>query len=256
MFTWKRSGDAKFAKGKGHMPKMLLPATILVAVACGTSILVGAACGNSTPTEVGTPDAGEVVVPTLDGGNTMEEIDTGTPVVDSSLPPNDTGVDSSPAMDAGDPCKVGQAKSSTDAGLDLFGSIIYFADGAIIPAGKYRVSYVDGCMKYGGGQGWTVNAFAAGQGVNWRIVAETKTSELATPPGTVGYAVGAGAYANFEDCVTASKAVPPVDFDLPADSRVGVYLKDSPYSDNQEGEGGRNPKWELTSLVGACGSDN
>ena len=31
-----------------------------------------------------------------------------------------------------------------------------------LPAGRYRVEYVDGCLKYSGSQGWSLNAYADG----------------------------------------------------------------------------------------------
>jgi hypothetical protein len=56
------------------------------------------------------------------------------------------------ADDAGS-CDLGTAQNGATAqNLSLFGDVTWFADGAVLPAGRYRISYVDGCMKYGSGQ--------------------------------------------------------------------------------------------------------
>lgn len=68
------------------------------------------------------------------------------------------------------------------------------------------------------------------------------------PPGTIGYAPGAGAFTSFDDCVAASRAVAPVEFELATEQRVGVWLLDSPYSDNMAGVEGNNPRWRLDNI--------
>jgi hypothetical protein len=142
---------------------------------------------------------------------------------------------------------------ATAGELDLFGTPSYFNGGEPLPVGRYRVRYVDGCMKYGGGQGWTVNAYAADRSC-WYVVGATTADRIVVPPGTVGYAVGAGAYATFDECVTASAMVPPVEFELTTERPVGVWLLDSPYSDNMSGVDGRNPRWALEPVTPACGT--
>ena len=69
-------------------------------------------------------------------------------------------------------------------------------------------------------------------------------------PGTDGYAPDAGAYADFDSCVAASLLSPPVMFQHPG-GVLGVWLQDSPYTDNTAGPDGGNPRWELT-LLGNC----
>lgn len=69
-------------------------------------------------------------------------------------------------------------------------------------------------------------------------------------PGNVGVFAGSGAYAEFEDCVTASKLLPPVTYEHPG-GKLGIWLQDSNYPDNVAGLDGRNPKWSLKRL-GAC----
>ena len=141
-------------------------------------------------------------------------------------------------------CSYGVAESSATASdLSLFGTAAYFNGGQPLPAGHYVVTYVDGCMKYGSGQGWTVNAYADGHD-GWWLVGATTSDKLLVLPGTVGYAAGAGAFDAFEDCVTASKLSTPVTF-THAGGVLGIWLQDSPYSDNSAGENDRNPAWRL-----------
>jgi hypothetical protein len=147
-------------------------------------------------------------------------------------------------------CSFGAATSqATASDLSLFGTPAYFNDGQPIPAGTYVVTYVDGCLKYGGGQGWTVNAYANGSD-GWWLIGATTSDKILVLPGTDGYAPDAGAYADFDSCVAASLLSPPVMFQHPG-GVLGVWLQDSPYSDNTAGENDRNPTWRLDA-VGAC----
>jgi hypothetical protein len=149
----------------------------------------------------------------------------------------------------GSSCDLGEvASTGTQDNLDLFGTVIYFADGAALPAGRYRATYVDGCMKYGGGQDWTIHAYAAAEPFGWWFVGETTADKIVAPPGTVGYAASNGAFATFAECVAANLALSPLEFDF-AGGKLGVWLQDSPYSDNMAGEDARNPKWQLTLLA-------
>lgn len=148
--------------------------------------------------------------------------------------------------DAG--CGLGEASSTATSGeLDLFGTPAYFNDGLPLPAGRYRVTYLDGCMMYGSGQGWTVNAYASDQAC-WYVIGETTGDRIVVPPGTIGYAPGSGAFASFDDCVAASRTIAPVEFELAAEQRVGIWLLDSPYSDNMAGVDGNNPRWRLDNI--------
>lgn len=152
-------------------------------------------------------------------------------------------------------CGLGSAGSfATQSSLDLFGQTVFFADGGALPAGHYRVTYVDGCMKYSAPQDWSVNAYAEDGGSDhWWLVngpgGQAGTTEILMPPGTVGFLVDAGGYATFTDCVNANLQLDqPRDFDFDG-GQLGLWLGDSPYSDNVAGDNGRNPKWSLT-LVG------
>jgi hypothetical protein len=151
--------------------------------------------------------------------------------------------------DAGSSCGVA-GSYATQQSLDLFGQIVYYAGGAALPSGRYRVQYVDGCMKYNAGQDWAVNAYADGHDSFW-LVGDTTSDRILIPPGTVGFLVGSGGFATFDECVAANLALPAKEFQF-AGGKIGVWLSDSPYSDNVAGVDGRNPKWSLTLLEGNC----
>jgi hypothetical protein len=144
-----------------------------------------------------------------------------------------------------DPCNFGEASSAgTNEALNLFGEIVYFADGAVLPAGRYRAQFVDGCMKYASDQAWTVHAYA-NSSIAWWLVGDSSADQIVVPPGTVGYSTDNGAYAAFEECVAANLLLPPTEFDF-AGGKLGVWLLDSQYTDNVAGVDDRNPKWKLT----------
>jgi hypothetical protein len=167
--------------------------------------------------------------------------------------------DSSSDASADASCGFGSAGSfATQASLDLFGQTVFFADGGSLPAGHYSIAYVDGCMMYSNvNQGWTVNAHT---GDRWYLVdgpgGGSATTEILSPPGTYGYLVDAGAYAVFADCVTANvQQDKPAEFDFDG-GVLGLWLSDSPYSDNVAGDNGRNPKWSLTLVGQPCPNAN
>jgi hypothetical protein len=155
-------------------------------------------------------------------------------------------------------CILGTVGSfATQGSLDLFGQTVYYADGGTLPQGRYRLRYLDGCMKYNAGQDWTVNAVPPGTtGSSWWIVngpgGVASTALIVVPPGTAGTQVGSGGYAQFADCVAANQAQDtPRDFDYDG-GPLGVWLLDDPYSDNVAGDNGDNPKWSLELLQGTC----
>ena len=150
--------------------------------------------------------------------------------------------------DAG--CSYGSAASlATPGNLNLFGEVAYFADGGALPPGTYEVQYVDGCMKYASSQDWTIHAYADGRD-GWWLVGATTAQKYLMPPGTVGYAASNGAFADFAACVAANTLLPPTDFEFDG-GVLGVWLQDSPYTDNVAGLDGGNPRWKLT-RKGAC----
>jgi hypothetical protein len=149
-----------------------------------------------------------------------------------------------------DTCGLGSAGSfATDESLDLFGEVTYFHAGKPLPDGRYRVQYEGGCMKYSANQDWAVHAFQDGSDAFW-LVGDTTAQRLTIPPGTFGFLVGMGGHASFEECVTANLALEPVEFEF-AGGKLGLWLQDSPYSDNLAGVDGSNPTWSLT-LLGDC----
>lgn len=204
--------------------------------------------------DAGATDAGAVV----DAGEDAGVFDAGVMPVDAGLDGGldagldgglDAGLDAGVDPDAG--CSFGNAASLAVPGmLDLFGQISYFGDGGVLPGGRYRVRYIDGCMKYSSSQDWTIHAYADGS-IAWWLVGANSSIKYIMPPGTVGYAASNGAFSLFADCVTANLMQPPIDFDFDG-GVIGVWLQDSPYSDNLAGENGRNPSWSLTRL-GGCG---
>ena len=198
-------------------------------------LLVG--CGSSTNFgNDGGPDASGADATIADGGSDAS---------DSGVSFGDGGV-----ADAS--CGFGSAGNfATQASLDLFGQTVFFVDGGALPAGHYQIAYVDGCMKYGAPQDWTVNAYAEDAGSDhwWVVRNSSGTQTVLTPPGTSGYLVDAGGYATFTDCVNANLLQDqPKEFDFDG-GPLGLWLADSPYTDNVAGDNGRNPKWSLT-LVG------
>src|SRR5215207_8503848 len=67
------------------------------------------------------------------------------------------------APDAAAECDLGTATNSAAATEpSLFGQIVPFADGASMPAGRYRIEYIGGCFKYAPWQWWAIHADASG----------------------------------------------------------------------------------------------
>jgi hypothetical protein len=205
--------------------------------ALASSLLLAAACSSSKPKTVD------------GGGSTDAHTDTGPDVaVTHDAATKETGgTKDAGTKDAGPGCTFGQAASqATATDLNLFGTPEYFNNGQPIPAGSYRLTYVDGCMMYGPGQGWTVNAYANGSD-GWWLVGATTSDKILVLPGTIGYAPDAGAFSDFASCVAASLLSPPVTF-THTGGVLGIWLQDNPYTDNTAGENDRNPSWRLDGL--------
>ncbi|MCC6644592.1 MAG: hypothetical protein IT374_03345 [Polyangiaceae bacterium] len=132
--------------------------------------------------------------------------------------------------------------------LQLFGDPLYFANGDVVPAGTYRFTYLDGCMKYSDSQSWTVNAYATGTYATWQVIGDDPGVFLGTLPGKSDYSTGGGADSDFEACVDEGKTMPPLDVVFATPSKIGVRLSDSPVTDNAAGLNGRNPTWRLTKV--------
>jgi hypothetical protein len=143
------------------------------------------------------------------------------------------------------PAEVGDDLGVSPRG-DILGAVVRFAGGQRLPAGRYRVEYVDGCLKYSGSQGWSLNAYADGHD-GWWLVGETTVDRVVVLPGTVGFIVGAGGFSTFGACVAENRTLPPIEFTF-GGGKLGVWLADRPYHDNLSGEDGRNPVWRLIKL--------
>lgn len=149
--------------------------------------------------------------------------------------------------------------------IDTTGSVQYFAGGAALPAGRYRVTYVDGCMQYGGDiagveqWGWTIdtgsvagNPALSGSPYSGEcvLVGAASGDVVAALPGTTNPPPGIASYA---DCVSANKAMDaPLDFDF-AGGKLGLFVEDLLAGDDVGGQsmGGVSPTWRLTALA-AC----
>jgi len=224
------------------------------------SLLLAAACSSSkhptrdgavpTDADTGTDAAGSkdaAIGKDADGTKDAGNKDAAM-TKDAAVAKDAAGTKDAAAKDAGPSCTFGQATSQASASdLSLFGTPAYFNNDQPLPAGTYRLTYVDGCMKYGSGQGWTVNAYANGTDA-WWLVGATPSDKILVLPGTAGYAPDAGAFSDFASCVSASLLSPPVTF-THTGGVLGVWLQDSPYSDNTAGEDDRNPTWRLDGVT-------
>jgi hypothetical protein len=135
----------------------------------------------------------------------------------------------------------------------------HFAKGAKLPAGRYRIEYVDGCNTYGIGCDWTVHGSKSQPGLMSCFLVADDSSVLTLTPGTSGVYVDSdptigGAYATYAECVAANCTQPPIDFDFPGGT-LGVQRDGGGTLgavDDQGGEamGGRSPTFRLSRLDG------
>ncbi|MFT3709471.1 MAG: hypothetical protein QM817_17690 [Archangium sp.] len=153
-------------------------------------------------------------------------------------------------------CVVGSATTRATANdLSLFGTPVYFANHADLPAGEYRVANAGGCMKYGPGQNWMTQAWEDGSSAWWLIGANT-TDRKFMLPGVFGW-TGLGGTprdvgdANFSTCVSKNRASPSKTF-THTGGPLGIMLVDAIYSDNTSGEMDQNPAWVLTHVNADC----
>jgi len=199
--------------------------------------------------------------------------DAGAP--DSGAP--DTGAPDSGAPDTGAPpvdlcraepapaCKLGTGiVLPEDVTVDVQGATVhYYGGGAALPAGRYRLSYVDGCLTFGGGPsdglgiGWTINGQTDAPGLFNCFLVGDDGAPFLVAPGTVGALVGPdrsaaqGAFATCAECVAANCNVAPVDFDFKG-GKLGVARDAGGIGAiddlGGESEGGRSPTYRLTRL--------
>ncbi len=174
-------------------------------------------------------------------------------------------VDASTREDAGAPDDAGCAASdacASDAGsfaselLTVFPgpTTSFFAGGAALPAGEYRITYEDGCWK-SGVVAWTVNLGLEG----YFVVAGEPAEPVVMAPGTVGTFAGLGAFSSYTECVAANLGQPAVTFNF-AGGRLGLRLQSTPEDllimrflllEGGESQGGHSPTFRLT-CVGSC----
>jgi hypothetical protein len=134
--------------------------------------------------------------------------------------------------------------------LDVTGPETYFVGGAPLPAGRYRVEYIDGCMMWGStGFGWSI-----GEGITLGalqeeclLVGDTTTTVVGVLPGIEGAGVP-----KYSDCVAQSRMLPPLDVSY-AGGKLGIFNGDTVQFDDigGEAEGGVSPTWRL-SLLSLC----
>jgi polyisoprenoid-binding protein YceI len=98
-----------------------------------------------------------------------------------------------------------------------------------------------------------VHAYENGS-IAWWIV-DDETANVVMAPGTAGYSVATGAFADFDACVAANLANDaPVELEH-AGGRLGVLVRDSPVDDNMAGVDGRNPSYRLEAVDGCVSLD-
>jgi hypothetical protein len=171
---------------------------------------------------------------------------------DAGVPPPMTTGCMQPTASA--TCKLASgAMLPEDITVMLIDQQQWFAGGADLPAGRYRLTYLDGCFCYGvpvATLGWTVHASkAAGFGC-FLIGANGMT--LMPTPGTDGFTVDAGSFETYAKCVAANCGQAPLDFDF-AGGKLGVArnggtaLAEFDDSDGSD-MGGRGPTFRLSRL--------
>jgi hypothetical protein len=186
--------------------------------------------------------------------------DSGTPATDASRP-TDPAFGSCKDL-AGATCEVAPGVTlPQEITLNVRSNQPqWFRDGAKFPAGRYRISYVDGCNTYGPKCRWTIHS-ATEMLSEMNIVAIGMDLILALAPGTVGACDADTAFESYGDCVAANCMLPPLDFDYPggpiAIQRNGgadlepsiLFNKEGPLDDlGGETVGGRSPTYRLTKL--------
>jgi hypothetical protein len=167
-----------------------------------------------------------------------------------------------PPCDLGDGIVLPEALTVDVAG----GAIQYYAHGAVLPAGRYQLSYVDGCATFGGrpsdglNVGWTVNGQATMPGVWGCYLAAADGAAFAVTPGTTGTFAGpstddgiGGAFMTYAECVEANCDLPAFEFDFPG-GKLGVGRDGGGVGSvddlGGEAEGGVSPTFRLYRMDG------
>jgi hypothetical protein len=146
-------------------------------------------------------------------------------------------------QDVPDACDLPQGVSlpeeiSAEVRGDALAPIVYYAGGAPLPRGRYRVSYVKGCFTC------CVTLLD-----NFWLVGEDIFSLITTLPG--GSAEGPD-IPPVASCPVVDAPYPDLELEF-AGGKLGVWLSDAVAIENidGDGEGGPNPTWRLT-LLEAC----
>jgi hypothetical protein len=224
-----------------------------LAMPAGPASSAGAGTSGSAGALAGRDGAGSEAMP-------MSDASIGLPVAGSAadaqvgMPMNDAGVP--PATD-GSVCDPADSSTLLEELTVDPAAVAYFAGGAELPAGRYRVAYVDGCRKFNSftNSGWTVHGTPASliHATQYSIVTGSEADFLMVAPGTFGLMVGDGgdpygAFDTYQACVSANLLVPPADFDFEGGT-LGILDggDGSPFDDvSGTTEGGRNPTFRLT----------
>lgn len=205
--------------------------------------------------------------------------------ISGSAPPDAAAPDASAAMDDAGVDVIDAASMVGDAAIspsacaqladdgvcDLGGGVIlpedltlleveqavYFAGGASLPAGRYRIAYVDGCRRFEPSNGgWTVHGSVltiTGTSACW--VVDGAGEQVVMTPGTAGFLVGEGfepygAFATYPECIAANCALAAVEFEFAGGTLGLLDTGDTNPVDDERGEaaGGRSPTFRLTRL--------
>ena len=188
---------------------------------------------------------------------------------------------------AKDPCSSAASGANTASGNIGFGSFVAFTNpsgGSVFQPGNYEIKNAGGCMKYGGGQGWTVNALgpdytwyigpSAGAKLTWSANVSPGQcvgtgAGSCVPPGASGYATPCPAgstagincgFVDYASCNAFGLNLPGLKVKITSATTLGVFLVDGPngsnnYGDNVAGStvpNGKNPSWTIRSIDGAC----
>jgi hypothetical protein len=163
----------------------------------------------------------------------------------------------SPAQDGG--CNGNQLATGWTGSLpetlsiDVHGAATYFENGASLPAGKYRLEYVNGCMEWGQyalGWHWTIDTpaeYPGGPLGQCLLVGSSTANVIGALPGTAG----APGYDTYSECVAANMSMDaPLDFDF-AGGKLGLWMNDNNPADDSGGESecGFSPTWRLSLLA-------
>jgi hypothetical protein len=254
-------GDAAAATGlDAHIEENLVTVKIVTLACAGDCATVQAVATGGTPPysfawDDGSTTAQRQVCPTSSTSYEVKVSDTGmtgeithapetvqVPLTADVLACPSGGVSDASAPGDGGICDQG-------AGVTLPAELTpdindnaetYFAGGAALPAGRYRITYVDGCIRYDP----TIYWWAVNGGVTFEywIAGATSADGIQVAPGVVSLAGDT----SFTDCVAASQGL-SADITF-AGGKLGIYNNDFKPSDNLPAMTGENPTWRLDRL--------